>query len=277
MSDCNHQCGNCSVSDCAERSPASFRVEANHFSHIKKVIAVVSGKGGVGKSMTTAILAVNAARSGKKVAIIDADITGPSIPKIFGLTGMAKSDGTDIFPVSTATGIKTMSLNLLTEDPSAPVVWRGPILAGLLKQFWTDVAYGEIDELYIDMPPGTGDVPLTVYQSLPVDGIVLVTSPQELVSLIVEKAVKMAKMMDIPMIGIVENYSYMNCPCCGEKIYPYGKGNEELASRYEIPIFERLPIDPKLASSCDEGKIEEYEGPYLTALSEAIHNSKGRE
>ena len=254
--------------------PEDFRVAANKNSHVKKVIAVVSGKGGVGKSLTTSLLAVNANRDGKKVAIMDADITGPSIPTIFGLKESASGTDEEIFPVETFTGIKAISLNLLTDDPASPVVWRGPVISGLVKQFWSDVAYGDIDELYIDMPPGTGDVPLTVFQSLPIDGIVIVTSPQDLVSLIVEKAFRMAAMMNIPVIGLVENLSYMFCPHCGEKLYPFGKRGEQEAKRFGIPCFDSLPIDPKLAELCDQGKIEEYEGRYLDSITQAIHGLK---
>ena len=254
--------------------PEDFRVEANKNSHVKKVIAVVSGKGGVGKSLTTSLLAVNANRDGKKVAIMDADITGPSIPTIFGLKESASGTDEEIFPVETFTGIKAISLNLLTDAPASPVVWRGPVISGLVKQFWSDVAYGDIDELYIDMPPGTGDVPLTVFQSLPIDGIVIVTSPQDLVSLIVEKAFRMAAMMNIPVIGLVENLSYMLCPHCGEKLYPFGKRGEQEAKRFGIPCFDSLPIDPKLAELCDQGKIEEYEGRYLDSITQAIHGLK---
>lgn len=247
-----------------------FRVKAHDLSHVKKVIAVMSGKGGVGKSLTTSLLAVNAARNGKKVAIIDADVTGPSIPHIFGLSGSVKATDEAIFPATSRGGIEIISLNLMTDDPSAPVIWRGPVISGLIKQFWTDVAYGEIDELYIDMPPGTGDVPLTVFQSLPVDAIVTVTSPQDLVSLIVEKAVRMAEMMELPILGEVHNMAYMNCPHCGEKIYPYGKAPKGELSKYGIKIEEELPIDPELASLCDQGKIEEYRGGYLENLNKAI-------
>lgn len=247
-----------------------FRVKAHELSHVKKVIAVCSGKGGVGKSLTTAMLAINARRAGKKVAIIDADVTGPSIPKIFGLTEMVKASEDAMFPVLTATGIEVISLNLMTEDPTAPVIWRGPVISGLIKQFWTDVAYGDIDELYIDMPPGTGDVPLTVFQSLPVDAIVTVTSPQDLVSLIVEKSVRMAQMMDVPLLGVVHNMAYLDCPHCGEKIYPYGKTRLGDLAAYGIQAEDELPIDPQLARLCDEGRLEDYVGDYLEAISLAI-------
>lgn len=255
------------------KSFSPFLAKPNPNNDIKKVIAVVSGKGGVGKSLTTSLLAVNAARDGKKVAIIDADVTGPSIPTIFGLHEMAHGSETEIYPVSTQTGIETISLNLMMEDPSEPVVWRGPVISGLIKQFWSDVVYGDIDELYIDMPPGTGDVPLTVFQSIPVDGIIIVTSPQDLVSLIVEKALKMAKMMNVPVLGAVVNMSYMKCPHCDEKIYPFGNKEIQLKEKYDIPVISSLPIDPSLASLCDEGKIEEYKGRYLDEISQAIHKS----
>ena len=254
----------------------SFLAKENEASHVKKVIAVMSGKGGVGKSLTTSLLAVNAARDGKKVAIIDADVTGPSIPTIFGLHDPLTASETTIYPAETSTGIKAVSLNLLTDDPTEPVVWRGPVVSGLIKQFWSDVAYGDIDELYVDMPPGTSDVPLTVFQSLPVDVIIVVTSPQDLVSLIVEKAVKMAAMMNIPILGVVENMSYLPCPHCGEKIYPFGKPNEAIGKKYGIPNYEALPIDQNLAKLCDEGKIEEYEGRYLDKISSSIHSFKGK-
>ena len=271
MPDCDNNCSACGK-DCPSRQAENLRVEANELSHVKKVIAVVSGKGGVGKSLTTSLLAVNARRKGLNVAVMDADLTGPSIPKAFGLTEMATADETHIYPVRTKTGIETISLNLLLDDPKSPVIWRGPVLAGLIKQFWTDVAYGDIDELYIDMPPGTGDVPLTAFQSLPIDGIVIVTSPQDLVSLIVEKAVRMAEMMNIPILGMVENMAYLDCPHCGERIYPYGHGNEEEAKRLHIPFYASLPIDPRLAKAVDEGKIEDYEGEYLLDLSERLHS-----
>ena len=253
---------------------AQFRAQDNPNSKIHKVIAVMSGKGGVGKSLVTSLLAVNAQRRGKKVAIMDADITGPSIPTIFGLQGPCLGTETEIVPEASEKGIKAVSLNLLNVDPTAPVIWRGPVVAGLIKQFWSDVRWEEVDEMYVDMPPGTGDVPLTVFQSLPVDAIVVVTSPQELVSLIVEKAVRMAQIMNVPILGLVENMSYLDCPHCGERIYPYGKNDEEALEKYGIPHFEALPIDPKLAALCDCGKIEEYEGEYLQEISQAIGEMK---
>lgn len=272
MSNCNGACSSCNK-ECAERKIE--KLKPHEGSSIKKIIAVVSGKGGVGKSLTTSLLAVNANREGKKVALMDADVTGPSIPTIFGIDEMASGTQTTIFPVLSKTGIKTISLNELTEDKAEPVIWRGPVISSLIQQFYADVDYGEIDELYIDMPPGTGDVPLTVFQYIPVDGIVVVTSPQDLVSLIVEKALRMAKMMDVPVIGIVSNMSYCECPHCGEKIYPFGKSNlEGLASSYNIENIDYLPIDPNLASLCDKGQIENYEGRYLDKISKAISNLK---
>lgn len=262
MSECNHDCSSCKEK--CEKS--SFMATPKPTTKIGKMIAVVSGKGGVGKSMVTDLLAVGTLRKGYKVAVLDADITGPSVPKAFGINEKAygNEDGTTIYPVVTAQGIKLMSMNLLLETDSDPVVWRGPVISGAVKQFYTDVEWEEVDYMYVDMPPGTGDVPLTVFQSLPIDGIVIVTTPQDLVSMIVEKAVKMAELMGIKIYGIVENMSYITCPCCNEKIYPYGKSKiEEVASRYSIPVLGRLPIDEKLSSCVDSGKIEEVEGEPL--------------
>lgn len=272
MPDCNHDCSSCNKS-CEERTIEKLKPHQN--TNIKKIIAVVSGKGGVGKSLTTSLLAVNARRENKEVALMDADITGPSIPTIFGIDEMATGNENSIFPVLSKTGIKTISLNELTEDKADPVIWRGPVIANLIQQFFSDVDYGEVDELYIDMPPGTGDVPLTVFQSIPVDGIVIVTSPQDLVYLIVEKAIRMAKMMNVPVIGLVSNLSYCECPHCGEKIYPFGKSNiEELCAKYDIKNVDYLPIDPNLASLCDKGQIEAYQGRYLSNISKAIDKLK---
>lgn len=259
---CNHDCSSCKEK--CEKS--SFLAEAKPTTKIGKMIAVVSGKGGVGKSMVTDLLAVETLRKGYKVAVLDADITGPSVPKAFGVTEKAygNEDGTTIYPVLSNQGVKLMSMNLLLDEENSPVVWRGPVISGAVKQFYTDVEWGEVDFMYVDMPPGTGDVPLTVFQSLPVDGIVIVTTPQDLVSMIVEKAVKMAELMDVKIYGLVENMSYMECPCCGEKLYPYGKGRlEEVASKYSLPILGKLPIDAKLSKAVDEGKIEEIEGEHL--------------
>jgi Mrp family chromosome partitioning ATPase len=247
-----------------------FAAKLNEKSKVRKVIAVMSGKGGVGKSLVTSLLAVNAARDGRKVAIMDADITGPSIPTAFGLKEPLSGSETEIYPAITKTGIKAVSLNLMTNDVTSPVIWRGPVVAGLVKQFWTDVVWDDVDEMYVDMPPGTGDVPLTVFQSLPVSAIVVVTTPQELVSMIVEKAVRMAQMMNIPILALVENMSYIQCPHCGDKIYPYGKNDEAIKEKYGMPCYASLPIDPKIAHLVDSGSIEDFEGDYLVDLSNAI-------
>ncbi len=255
MSDsCNHDCSSCS-SKCGESK--DLIEKTNEFSKVKKVIAVVSGKGGVGKSLVTSTLAVEAKRQGFKTAVLDADITGPSIPKAFGIKEKAAGNEHGILPAETTTGIEVMSLNLLVENETDPVVWRGPVIAGTVKQFWTDVIWGDIDYMFIDMPPGTGDVPLTVFQSIPVDGIVVVTSPQELVSMIVGKAVKMANLMNIPIIGLVENMSYVECDCCGKKINIYGESRlDEAAEEYGLKPLARIPIQPKIAAACDKGTIE---------------------
>jgi Mrp family chromosome partitioning ATPase len=233
-------------------------------SKVGKVIAVVSGKGGVGKSLVTSLLAIDAQRSGKKTCILDADITGPSIPKIFGVTGEVISDGESMIPPQTKTGIKVMSLNLLLPNESDPVAWRGPVIAGCVKQFWTDVNWGENDVMFIDMPPGTGDVPLTVFQSLPVDGMVVVTSPQDLVSMIVGKAVRLAELMNVPILGIVENFSSFKCPDCGKEHLIYGESRvDSVAEAHGIKKTAKLPIDPKIANLCDKGDLENYEGELL--------------
>ncbi len=253
--ECTHDCSSCSAA-CDSRK-TSFIENQNMYSNVKKVIAVVSGKGGVGKSFVTSMLAVKAAKQGKKVAIMDADITGPSIPKIFGIRDKALSDGQFMYPAETALGIKIMSINLLLENDTDPVVWRGPVIAGTVKQFWTDVVWGDIDEMYIDCPPGTGDVPLTVFQSIPIDGIVVVTTPQSLVSMVVGKAEKMAKLMNVKLLGLVENMSYYVCPNCGEKHFVFGDSHiEETAKAYGIDNVLQLPIDPSVAKLCDDGTFE---------------------
>ena len=266
MSDgCSHDCGSCS-SKC---SKADFMVAQNELSDVKRVIGVVSGKGGVGKSLVTSLLAVDALREGKRVAVLDADITGPSIPRAFGVHERAVGidGGRFIMPVVTREGIEIMSLNLLIDDETKPVIWRGPILAETVKQFWKDVAWGDIDCMFVDMPPGTGDVPLTVFQSLPLDGIIVVTSPQELVTMIVAKAVGMAKMMNIPVLGLVENLSYFECPDCGKRTEIFGKSRiEEVAKQFGIPRFARLPIRPDVAAVCDEGMIEHVDDKLLAEL-----------
>ena len=263
--DCSHNCSSCSSKGGCEKQ--NLRAMPNKDSDIRKVIGVVSGKGGVGKSLVTSLLAVSARRKGKNVAILDADITGPSIPKAFGLKQKANGSEEGIFPVETKNGIKVMSLNLLMEDEAAPVVWRGPVIAGAVKQFWTDVMWGDVDYMFVDMPPGTGDVPLTVYQSLPISGIVVVTSPQELVSLIVEKAIRMADLMNIPVLGIVENMSYFKCPDCGHDHYIFGKSNiDEIAASHNIPVVCRLPINPDFAANVDKGNAEALNVPELNDL-----------
>ncbi|MBQ6638958.1 MAG: Mrp/NBP35 family ATP-binding protein [Lachnospiraceae bacterium] len=270
MSDCTHDCSTCGEA-CADRKPESFLEAPNALSDIKKVIAVVSGKGGVGKSLVTSLLAVSMQREGKKVGIMDADITGPSIPKIFGVHEKATGNEAGIYPVRSKMDIDIMSVNLLLENETDPVVWRGPVIAGTVKQFWTEVVWSDKDYLFIDMPPGTGDVPLTVFQSIPVNGIVIVTSPQELVSMIVEKAVKMANMMNIPVLGIVENMSYFECPNCHEKHSIYGESNiEEIAKKYDITNIAKLPVNPKLAAACDKGMIELFDGNWLDDFSKKL-------
>lgn len=270
---CTHNCETCKASGCKDRKAQSLEVPANEFSNIKKVIAVVSGKGGVGKSMVTSLLSVLSRRKGYETAIIDADITGPSIPKTFKVDQKALVTEEAIFPVVTKTGIEMMSINLLLEDETKPVIWRGPILAGTVKQFWSDVMWQDVDIMFVDCPPGTGDVPLTVFQSLPIDGIVVVTSPQDLVSMIVEKAVKMADMMNVPIIGIVENMSYFICDKCEEKHYIYGESNiEELAANYGIKHVAKLPMEKKLRELVDAGMIEDFQGRWLDEIMEVIEN-----
>ena len=271
---CTHNCETCGV-DCASRSSAQkqqdFKVNAHPLSNIKKVIAVVSGKGGVGKSLVTSLLAVNMNRAGKHSAILDADITGPSIPKLFGIHEKALGNEDGILPCKSKTGVDVMSINLLLENDTDPVVWRGPVIAGTVKQFYTDVIWRDVDFMFVDMPPGTGDVPLTVFQSLPIAGIVVVTSPQDLVSMIVEKAVNMARMMNIPVLGIVENMSYYECPHCGERSEIFGRSHiDETAHRFNIPAAARLPINPKLAAASDAGLIEIYEGDWLNGITEFL-------
>ena len=271
MADCNHDCSSCGES-CAERDPKSFLEAPNKDSNIKRVIGVVSGKGGVGKSLVTSLLATCAAKSGQKAGILDADITGPSIPRMFGIDStqaMAVEEG--ILPTKTAGGISVMSINLLLQDSSDPVIWRGPVIAGAVKQFWTDVIWGDLDVLFVDMPPGTGDVPLTVFQSLPLDGIVIVTSPQELVSMIVGKAVRMAQTMNIPVLGLVENMSYFKCPDCGKEHAIFGDSKvEALAKQYGIAHFAKLPIDPVITTMVDAGEVESVTGQYISPIVDVI-------
>lgn len=266
MAECSHDCSNCSA-DCSSRESGIAKKPINSFSSVKKVIGVVSGKGGVGKSMVTAISAIAANRDGFKVGIMDADITGPSIPKMFGQTGNVEPSEMGIMARETPSEIKMMSINLLTENETDPVIWRGPVIAGVVEQFWTDVFWGDLDVLFVDMPPGTGDVPLTVFQSLPIDGIVVVTSPQDLVSMIVTKAVNMAKMMNVPVLGLVENMSYYECPDCGKKLEIFGESKaEKVAAENGIKLLEKLPINPDLAKLADAGKIEYSEGHEMESI-----------
>ena len=266
------KCASCS-SNCSSRKAPMAKDIPHELTKVKKIIGIVSGKGGVGKSLVTSLLSVMTSREGKKVAIMDADITGPSIPKCFGITEKAYADDNGLLPCASKTGIKVMSTNLLLENDTDPVIWRGPVIAGMVKQFWTDVVWGDVDYMFVDMPPGTGDVPLTVFQSMPIDGIVIVTSPQELVSMIVEKAVNMANMMNVPILGLVENMSYIKCPDCDKKIEVFGESKiEEIAKQHAITVFDKLPIDSKIAKACDEGMIEFIENGFLLNVVNAVVN-----
>ncbi|OUO28912.1 Mrp/NBP35 family ATP-binding protein [Eubacterium sp. An3] len=273
MSECTHDCSSCGE-NCSERqsSPEDFRVKLSEGSSVKKVIGVVSGKGGVGKSMVTSLLACATMREGYKTAILDGDITGPSIPKAFGVHQnlVGNIDGL-IVPGSTAMGIDMVSVNLLLANETDPVIWRGPVLGGVIKQFWGETLWQNIDYMFVDMPPGTGDVPLTIFQSLPLDGIIIVASPQELVGMIVEKAANMARMMNIPILGLVENMSYVECPDCGKKIYVFGESHiDEIASQYQVPVLAKIPMDSELAAACDAGKIEFTERDYMKDAVELL-------
>ena len=270
MSECTHDCSTCGES-CADRTqPQSFLKEHNPAARVGKVFGVVSGKGGVGKSMVTSQLAVLMARKGYKVGVLDADVTGPSIPKAFGVHQRAMADDRGMLPVPTAGGIQLMSVNLLLDNETDPVLWRGPVIAGVVTQFWTDVVW-DVDYLFVDMPPGTGDVALSVFQSLPLDGIIIVASPQELVSMVVEKAVKMAEMMDIPIVGVVENMSYLICPDCGKEIPLFGQGKTQAAAEaHSLKLLARMPIDPKLAELADAGRIEDFQGQWLTPVADVL-------
>ncbi len=270
MSECTHDCGSCSA-NCSERQPESLIEKPHELSKINKVIGIVSGKGGVGKSLVTCLSAVLMNRRGFKTAVLDADITGPSVPKAFGLTEKAQGNETAIYPVITKKGIKVMSVNLLLPDETAPVIWRGPIIAGTAKQFWTDVVWDDVDYMFVDMPPGTGDVPLTVFQSIPLDGIIVVTSPQELVSMIVGKAVKMAEMMNVPIIGLVENMSYAVCPDCGKQIKVFGESHiDETAEKFGLKVLAKLPIDPETAGLVDKGLLELTESTAADPIADAV-------
>lgn len=268
--ECTHDCSTCGAS-CSERQPESLIAPVNKDSEVKKVIAVVSGKGGVGKSMVTSLMTVLMQRKGYSTAVLDADITGPSIPQTFGIKEKASSNGEAILPVKSKLGTSIMSVNLLLENTTDPVIWRGPILGGTVKQFWTDVLWNEVDYMFVDMPPGTGDVPLTVFQSLPVDGIIIVTSPQELVGMIVEKAVKMAEMMNIPIIGIVENMSYYKCDDCGKEHKIFGDSHiDDIAKKYDIKTVSKLPMDSRLTAACDAGTIELFDGDWLDNMADCV-------
>ena len=271
MSECTHDCSSCG-SDCASRTePQSLLKECNPYARVRKVYGVVSGKGGVGKSMVTSQLAVLTHRKGRRVGIMDADVTGPSIPKAFGIHKRATGNDSAIFPEESSTGIQIISTNLLLENETDPVIWRGPVISGVVQQFWTDVIWN-VDYRFVDMPPGTGDVSLSVFQSIPLDGIIIVASPQELVSMVVEKAVKMAKMMNVPIVGIVENMSYIACPDCGKKMYLFGEGKtEEAAARHGLSVLAQMPIDPKLAALVDAGRIEDFEGAWLEGAADALY------
>jgi len=273
MSDCTHDCSSCGV-DCSSRTSeqVDFTEKLSQGSSVKKVIGIVSGKGGVGKSMVTSLLACATMREGYKTAILDGDITGPSIPKAFGakMNLMGSAEGL-ILPHTTACGIDIVSVNLMLSNETDPVIWRGPVLGGVIKQFWGETVWRGIDYMFIDMPPGTGDVPLTIFQSIPLDGIVIVTSPQELVGMIVEKAANMARMMNIPILGIVENMSYVECPHCGEKMYIFGESHiAEIAEQYHVPVLARIPVNPALAKACDEGLIEFMDNDYMKDAMEVI-------
>ncbi len=272
MPDCDHDCSSCAL-ECNEREGGQTiqKLEQNEGTNVNKIVAVVSGKGGVGKSSVTSLLAALSRRKGDKVAIMDADITGPSIPKAFGMTERATGIEDVIYPVRSRTGINVMSINLILENETDPVVWRGPILGGTLQQFWTDVDWGNNDIMYMDMPPGTGDVMLSAYQLLPIDGIVIVTSPQELVEMIVEKSLNMADIMNIPVLGIIENMSYYKCPDCGSEHSIFGESRvEEIAAKYGIKNIAKLPLDPELAKACDEGTVEDYSGICVPPLEEFV-------
>ena len=272
MAECTHDCSSCGA-DCSSRTAESLLAPLNAHSKVKKVIAVVSGKGGVGKSLVTGLLAVLAQRNGFQTAILDGDVTGPSIPKMFGVRDPAMGSEEGILPCVSRTGIRMMSVNLLLENDTDPVVWRGSLISGTVKQFWTDVAWGDVDYMFVDMPPGTGDVPLTVFQSLPVDGILIVTSPQELVGVIVEKALNMAKMMNIPVLGIIENMSYLSCPDCGKKIFPFGESRTaDVALSYGLPVLAQIPLDPTLARACDTGVIELFNEDWMNPVMDRIES-----
>ena len=275
MAECNHDCASCQ-SKCSEAT--SLLAPQNAGSNVKRVIGVVSGKGGVGKSLVTGLMATLLKRRGYQTAVLDADITGPSIPRMFGVHEKAMGCDEGIFPAQSKTGVKLMSINLLLEHDTDPVVWRGALIAGTVKQFWTDVLWGDVDFMFVDMPPGTGYVPLAVFQSLPVDGIIIVASPQELVGMIVEKAVNMAQMMNIPVLGIVENMSWIACPDCGKKIYPFGEGKTlQVAQAHSLPLLAQLPIQSELASACDKGLVELFNENWLDGAADVVEHTPARQ
>ena len=270
MSECTHNCSTCSA-NCSHKGKESLLETPHELSRIKHIIGVVSGKGGVGKSSVTAMLAVLMRRRGYRVAVLDADVTGPSIPKLFGLKAGIEGDEHGMFPATTKMGIEAVSVNLLLPDETTPVIWRGPVLSGVVQQFWKDVIWRDIDYMFIDMPPGTGDVALTVFQSIPIDGIVMVTSPQELVSMIVEKGVKMAEKLELPILGMIENYAWLTCPDCGKKIHVYGESHlDATCEKYNLDVLAHIPIDPDIAKVCDNGMIELFEGDFLDSAADAI-------
>lgn len=274
MSECNHDCSSCK-SNCSDRKPSKedFLKPMNKYSNIKKVIGIVSGKGGVGKSLVTCMLASKCAAAGLKVGVLDADVTGPSVPKSFGISSRAMQDNECLLPTITDNGVKIMSINLLLDDVNSPVVWRGPVISGVIEQFWSDVRWGDLDYLFVDMPPGTGDVALTVFQSLPVDGIVIVSTPQDLVKMIVNKAFNMAKMMNVPVLGLVENMSYYSCPDCGKRINIFGESQiDETAKELGVPVIAKLPINPQINQLVDQGKIDMVE---CNELDEFVSALKG--
>ena len=273
MSDCNHDCSSCSA-NCSERTQESFLKALNPYSSVKKVIAVVSGKGGVGKSLVTSLLAAEMQRRGHRCAVLDADITGPSIPKSFGIKQHAMGTDEYLIPVMTTTGLQIMSINLILENETEPVVWRGPVIAGAVTQFWTDVLWKDVDYMFVDMPPGTGDVPLTVFQSLPIDGVIIVTTPQDLVGMIVSKAANMASMMNVPVLGIVENMSYFVCPDCGKKHEIFGDSKvEQAAKEFSIPNTAKIPIDPAITAMVDNGEVEYVSGEYISRLVDSLEKA----
>ena len=274
MSECTHDCSSCGENCPSRNEPQSFLKPLNPYSSVKKVVAVVSGKGGVGKSLVTSLLASEMQRRGYRCAVLDADITGPSIPKSFGVTQHATGTDQFLIPVTTPSGLQLMSINLILENETEPVVWRGPVIAGAVTQFWTDVLWQDVDYMFVDMPPGTGDVPLTVFQSLPIDGVVIVTTPQDLVSMIVAKAVNMAGMMNVPVLGIVENMSYFQCPDCGEKHSIFGDSKvESVAAAFGIEHFSKLPIDPVVATMVDAGEVESVPGEEIAPMADVIENT----